>query len=475
MFKTVEDVKKFVAKNDIKMIDFRMIDINGRWHHLTIPVERFSEDTMTAGIGFDGSNYGFAPVEKSDMVFIPDLSSAEVDPFCEIPTLAMIGDVRIIGKDANVPFNQEPRNVSKRAEEYMKETGVADTFLLGPEFEFYVFDQARFENKPQLSSFSIDGEEAFWNSGEYESNGFQTPHQGGYHIAPPQDIQYDYRSRVTLEMQKQGIEVRYHHHEVGGPGQMEIEVEFDSMTNMADKTMLTKYIIKNEAVREGKTATFMPKPIFGEAGSGMHVHMLMFKDGKPVFYDENGYSGLSETALHFIGGVLRHVPAICAFSNPSTNSYKRLLPGFEAPVTIGYATANRSAVIRIPAYAKSPDKKRFELRNPDATCNPYYCYAAILMAGLDGIKNKIDPAAEGYGPYDFNLFDLSDEDKKKIKGLPKSLGSALKALEKDHDFLTEGGVFPKELIDLWIKNKRNDLKKHVAMPTPMEYQMYYDL
>ena len=475
MFKTVEDVKKFVAKNDIKMIDFRMIDINGRWHHLTIPVERFSEDTMTAGIGFDGSNYGFAPVEKSDMVFIPDLSSAQVDPFCEIPTLAMIGDVRIIGKDANVPFNQEPRNVSKRAEEYMKETGVADTFLLGPEFEFYVFDQARFENKPQLSSFSIDGEEAFWNSGEYESNGFQTPHQGGYHIAPPQDIQYDYRSRVTLEMQKQGIEVRYHHHEVGGPGQMEIEVEFDSMTNMADKTMLTKYIIKNEAVMEGKTATFMPKPIFGEAGSGMHVHMLMFKDGKPVFYDENGYSGLSETALHFIGGVLRHVPAICAFSNPSTNSYKRLLPGFEAPVTIGYATANRSAVIRIPAYAKSPDKKRFELRNPDATCNPYYCYAAILMAGLDGIKNKIDPAAEGYGPYDFNLFELSDEDKKKIKGLPKSLGSALKALEKDHDFLTEGGVFPKELIDLWIKNKRNDLKKHVAMPTPMEYQMYYDL
>ncbi|MCR5592393.1 MAG: type I glutamate--ammonia ligase [Saccharofermentans sp.] len=475
MFKTVEDVKKFVAKNDIKMIDFRMIDINGRWHHLTIPVERFSEDTMTAGIGFDGSNYGFAPVEKSDMVFIPDLSSAQVDPFCEIPTLAMIGDVRIIGKDANIPFNQEPRNVSKRAEEYMKETGVADTFLLGPEFEFYVFDQARFENKPQLSSFSIDGEEAFWNSGEYESNGFQTPHQGGYHIAPPQDIQYDYRSRVTLEMQKQGIEVRYHHHEVGGPGQMEIEVEFDSMTNMADKTMLTKYIIKNEAVMEGKTATFMPKPIFGEAGSGMHVHMLMFKDGKPVFYDENGYSGLSETALYFIGGVLRHVPAICAFSNPSTNSYKRLLPGFEAPVTIGYATANRSAVIRIPAYAKSPDKKRFELRNPDATCNPYYCYAAILMAGLDGIKNKIDPAAEGYGPYDFNLFELSDEDKKKIKGLPKSLGSALKALEKDHDFLTEGGVFPKELIDLWIKNKRNDLKKHVAMPTPMEYQMYYDL
>ena len=475
MFTNAEDVKKFVLENDIKMIDFRMVDINGRWHHLTIPVERFSEDTMTAGIGFDGSNYGFAPVEKSDMVFIPDLKSAEIDPFCEIKTLAMIGDVRVIGKDANTPFNQEPRNVTKRAEEYMKETGVADTFLLGPEFEFYVFDEAGYENKPQVSSFHVDGAEAFWNSGDYESKGFQTPHQGGYHIAPPQDIQYDYRSRVTMEMQKQGIEVRYHHHEVGGPGQMEIEVEFDSMTNMADKTMLAKYIIKNEAVKEGKTATFMPKPLYGEAGSGMHVHMLMFKDGKPVFYDENGYSGLSQTAMYFIGGVLRHVAAICAFSNPSTNSYKRLLPGFEAPVTVGFATANRSSVIRIPAYAKAPDKKRFELRNPDATCNPYYCYAAILMAGLDGIKNKIDPVADGNGPYDFNLFDLSEQDKKKIKGLPKSLGSALKALEKDHEFLMEGGVFPKELIDLWIKNKREDLKMHVAMPTPMEYQMYYDL
>ena len=477
MLKTVKDVKKFVVENDIRMIDFRMIDINGRWHHLTIPAERFSEDTMISGIGFDGSTYGFAPVEKSDMVFIPDLSSAQIDPFCEIATLAMIGDVRVIGKDANIPFNQEPRNVSKRAEEYMRETGVADTFLLGPEFEFYVFDEVSYENKPQAAGFTIDGEEAFWNTGNnaYGGNGYQTPHQGGYHAAPPQDIGYDYRSRVTMEMEKQGIQVRYHHHEVGGPGQMEIEVEFDSMTNMADKTMLTKYIIKNEAVMEGKTATFMPKPIYGEAGSGMHVHMLMFKEGKPVFYDENGYSGLSETALHFIGGVLRHVPAICAFSNPSTNSYKRLLPGFEAPVTIGYATANRSAVIRIPAYAKNPDKKRFELRNPDATCNPYYCYAAILMAGLDGIKNKIDPEKEGYGPYDFNLFELSEEDKKKIKGLPKSLGSALKALEKDHAFLTEGGVFPEELIELWIKNKREDLKKHVAMPTPMEYQMYYDL
>ena len=328
MLSNFEEAKNFIQDNDIKMIDFRMIDLNGRWHHLTIPADRFSESTMTAGIGFDGSNYGFAPVEKSDMVFIPDLSSAAIDDFCEIKTLSMIGDVRIIGKDENIPFNQEPRNVSKRAEEYMKELGVADTFLLGPEFEFYVFDEVTYANKPNSSGFTIDGEEAFWNTGEIGSLGFQTPHQGGYHAAPPQDIAYDYRSRVSMLMENQGIKVKYHHHEVGS-AQMEIEVEFAPMTEMADKTMFTKYIIRNEAVKEGKTATFMPKPIYGEAGSGMHVHMLMFKDGKPVFYDENGYSGLSETALHFIGGVLRHVPAICAFSNPSTNSYKRLLPGFE--------------------------------------------------------------------------------------------------------------------------------------------------
>lgn len=475
MFKTAEDVMNFISENEIEMIDFRMIDINGRWHHLTIPAKRFGEDTMKNGIGFDGSNYGFAPVEKSDMVFIPDVSSAAIDPFPEIRTLSMIGDVRVIGKDENKPFNQEPRNVCKRAEEYMKELGVADTYLLGPEFEFYIFDSASYKNSPDESGFSIDTEEAFWNSGDSDSNGFQTPHQGGYHIAPPQDIHYDFRSRVSMLMEEQGIAVKYHHHEVGGPGQMEVEVEFGGMTEMADKTMLAKYIIKNEAVFEDRTATFMPKPIYGEAGSGMHVHMLMFKDGKPVFYDENGYSGLSQTAMYFIGGILKHIAAICAFSNPSTNSYKRLLPGFEAPVTIGFATANRSSVIRIPAYAKTPDKKRFELRNPDATCNPYYCYAAILMAGLDGIKNKIDPVAEGYGPYDFNLFNLSDEEKAKIKGLPKSLGSAIKALAADNEFLTAGGVFPKELIDIWIANKRKDLKRHVAMPTPMEYEMYFDL
>ena len=278
-----------------------------------------------------------------------------------------------------------------------------------------------------------------------------------------------------MEMEDWGIQVKYHHHEVGGPGQMEIEVELADMPEMADNTMIIKYIIKNMAAKEGKTATFLPKPIYQEAGSGMHVHMLLKKDGKPLFYDENGYSGLSQTAHYFIGGLLTHIASLCAFTNPSTNSFKRLVPGYEAPVTIGYATSNRSAVIRIPAYAKSPETKRFELRNPDATANPYYAYAAILMAGLDGIERKIDPAAMGWGPYDFNLYTLSAEEQKNIKGLPKSLEEALDALEADHAYLTKGGVFPERLIDVWVARKRAEAKKAGEIPTPAEFAMYYDL
>ena len=272
-----------------------------------------------------------------------------------------------------------------------------------------------------------------------------------------------------------GVKVKYHHHEVGGPGQLEVEVEPENLTEMADKTMITKYIIKNAAAQAGKTATLMPKPIHGEAGNGMHVHIWLRKDGKPLFYDPNGYSCLSDTALYFIGGLLKHAASLCAITNPSTNSFKRLVPGFEAPVTIGYATANRSSIIRIPAYAKTPDQKRFELRNPDATCNPYYAYAAILMAGLDGIRNKIDPHANGWGPYDFNLFNLSDEDKKRIQGLPKSLDEALDALEQDHDYLTAGGVFPEELIQNWLKLKRAEAEEVSRIPTPAEFQRYYTL
>ncbi len=307
------------------------------------------------------------------------------------------------------------------------------------------------------------------------NNGYEVAGKGGYHVAAPQDVGYDLRSRMCMMMEDWGIKVKYHHHEVGGPGQMEIEVELADMPDMVDNTMITKYIIKNLAAQEGKTATFLPKPIYQEAGSGMHVHMLLLKDGQPIFYDENGYSKLSRTAHYFIGGLLKHIASLCAFTNPSTNSFKRLVPGYEAPVTIGYATSNRSAVIRIPAYAKTPETKRFELRNPDATANPYYAYAAILMAGLDGIENQIDPAQNGWGPYDFNLYTLSKEEQLKIKGLPKSLGEALDALENDHDYLTKGGVFPERLIEVWTARKREELKQMEMIPNPAEFKMYYDL
>ena len=476
MFKSVEEAKKFIEEEDIKMVDFMMIDLNGRWRHLTIPADRFDEDTLRNGIGFDGSNYGFAPVEKSDMVFVPDLSTAYIDPFMEIPTLAMIGDVYVISVPENYRFDQDPRNVAKHAEEYLKNTGIADEMIIGPEFEFHVFDHISYSTEPHQSGFKIDAGQADWNKNDEEDNlGYKMPHKGGYHMAPPQDVLYDFRSRVTMLMENQGIKVKYHHHEVGGPGQLEIEVEFGSVTEMADKTMMTKYLIKNQAIAEGRTATFMPKPLYDEAGNGMHIHMQLFKDGKPLFYDENGYSQLSDTAMYFMGGILKHIKALCAFTNPSTNSFKRLVPGYEAPVTIGFATANRSSVIRIPAYAKDPDKKRFEVRNPDGTCNPYYAYAAILMAGIDGIKNKMDPVEAGFGPYDFNLYTLSDQDKVKIKSLPKTLDEALDELEKDNEFLTESGVFPERLIELWLENKRADTKKHTQMPTPMEFDMYYDL
>lgn len=477
MFNTFEEAKRYIEENDVGMVDFMMIDLSGRWRHLTIPSGRFSEETMKSGIGFDGSNYGFAPVEKSDMVFIPDLTTAYIDKFMEIKTLAMIGDVFVIDMPNNIAFDQDPRNVAKHAEEYLRSSGIADEIRIGPEFEFHVFDHVSYSVDPDSSGFHIDTKQAEWNKGvdNGENLAYKMNHEAGYHMAPPQDILYDFRSRVTMQMEEQGIMVKYHHHEVGGPGQLEIEVEFGGLTEMADKTMMTKYIVKNQAIKENKTVTFMPKPVYNEAGNGLHVHMHLFKDGKPLFYDENGYSQLSDTALWFIGGLLTHIGALCAFTNPSTNSFKRLIPGFEAPVTVGFATANRSSVIRVPGYAKTPETKRFEIRNPDGTCNPYYAYASILMAGIDGIKKQIDPIEAGFGPYDFNLFELPQEEKKKLKGLPKSLGSAIKALERDHDFLTEGGVFPDKLIEIWIQNKRDDLKMHIEMPTPVEFNMYFDL
>ena len=478
MFKSVAELQQFMKDKGIRMVDFKMVDIDGRWRHLSIPVERFTEKTMVDGIGFDGSNYGYAPVEKSDMVFVPNLDTAMVDEYVEIPTLTMMGDVYVIGEEENVPFDQYPRNVSMAAEKYMRDEGIADQYIIGPEFEFYLFDRVAYEAKEEAVFCEVDTAQAEWNSGIVEGNsnkGYQVGRKKGYHADIPQDITYNTRAQMCMTMEDWGIKVKYHHHEVGGPGQVEIEVELGEMTEMADATMATKYIIKNTAIQHDRTATFLPKPIYNEAGSGLHFHMHMFKEGKPLFYDKEGYSGLSELALNFMGGLLKHARSLCAFTNPSTNSYKRLVPGFEAPVTIGFATANRSSVIRIPAYAKSPEAKRFELRNPDGTANPYYAYAAILMAGIDGIKNKIDPMTGGWGPYDFNLYELSEEQKKEVKALPRSLMDALDALEEDHDYLTAGGVFPEELIKIWIEKKREDAQLVNSIPHPAEFSLYYDL
>ena len=473
MFNTAADVISFIRENDIMMVDFKMVDISGNYRHVTIPAENFSESTMTEGIGFDASNYGYAVVEKSDMVFIPDPKTAVVDPFCEIPTLSMTGNAMIIDYPQNKPLAQYPRNIVAAAEAYMQATGIADTMKILPEFEFYLFDDVAWKVSGGEVSAYVDAEQAHWN-GDAEGLGNVVPKQGHYHIAKPLDRTFDCRSEMCLEMAAAGIPIKYHHPEVGGAGQFEIEPMLGKMSEMADNTMMIKYIVRNVAAKYNLAATFMPKPVAGEAGSGMHVHMLLLKDGEPVFSDDNGYSHLSKEAHYFMGGLLKHIASLCAITNPSTNSFKRLTPGFEAPVTVGYATSNRSAVIRIPAYAKEPSMRRFELRNPDATCNPYFCYAAILMAGLDGIINKIDPHEMGWGPYDVNLYNLPEEEKAKLTGLPASLEAALDALEKDNDYLTKGGVFPIELINNFIKAKRAECAKIAAIPHPAEFEKYFN-
>ena len=474
MSKSVQDIMNLIREQDIKMVDFKMVDIHGQFRHVTIPAEHFNEDTMRDGIGFDASNYGYAVVEKSDMVFIPDPDTAVIDPFCQIPTLSMTGNAMIIDSPENRPLAQYPRNIVLAAEKYMCDSGIADTMLILPEFEFYLFDQVGWEVNPNAIGMHLDYNQAHWNS-YTEGNGVVVPKQKNYHIAKPFDPTYECRSEMVMLMEEAGIPIKYHHPEVGASGQFEIEPKLGKMSTMADASMMIKYIIRNTALKYGYSATLMPKPVYGEAGNGMHVHMLLLKDGEPVFSDDNGYSHLSREAHWFMGGLLKHIASLCAITNPSTNSFKRLVPGFEAPVTVGYATSNRSAVIRIPAYAKTPTLRRFELRNPDATCNPYFCYAAILMAGLDGIKNQIDPQANGWGPYDMNLFELPEEEKKKLKGLPTSLDQALDALEADHDYLTAGGVFPGELLRNFIKAKREECRQMAAIPHPAEFDRYYNL
>lgn len=474
MAKSVSDILTLIKEKDVKMIDFKMVDINGQYRHVTIPAGHFDESVVKNGIGFDASNYGYAVVEKSDMVFIPDLDTAVIDPFCEITTLSMSGNAMIIDTPCNRPLAQYPRNIVLSAEKYMKDSGIADTMLILPEFEFYLFDNVGWEVSANSVAHYVDATQSYWNS-YTEGQGNVVQKQKAYHIAKPFDTSYECRSEMCMLIEEAGIPVKYHHPEVAASGQFEIEPLLGEMSKMADATMMIKYVIKNTAKKYGKSATLMPKPVYGEAGSGMHVHMLLLKDGQPIFSDDNGYSHLSKTAHYFIGGLLKHIASLCAITNPSTNSFKRLVPGFEAPVTVGYATSNRSAVIRIPAYAKDPKERRFEIRNPDATCNPYFAYSAILMAGLDGIKNKIDPHENGWGPYDVNLYNLPDEEKAKLKGLPVSLEQALDALEKDYAYLTEGGVFPEELIKNFIKTKRAEALEIAKVPTPIEFEKYYNL
>ncbi len=473
MFSNAQEVIRYIQENEIRMLDFKMVDFSGAFRHVTIPASHFSEKTLTDGIGFDASNYGYAVVEKSDMVFIPDVTTAMMDPFCEIPTLSMTGNAMIIGYPNNRPLPQYPRNIVSAAEAYMRETGIADKMLILPEFEFYLFDKAGWKLENGRQEAFVDFEQAHWNS-DSEGTGNIVPFQKNYHIAKPFDTTYDCRSEMVLRIEEAGIPVKYHHPEVSSSGQFEIEPQLGEMSKMADATMMIKYIIKNTAREYGMTATFMPKPVYGEAGSGMHVHMLLMKGDTPVFSDDEGYSHLSRTAHYFMGGLLSHIASLCAITNPSTNSFKRLVPGFEAPVTVGYATSNRSAVIRIPAYAKTPNLRRFELRNPDATCNPYFAYAALLMAGLDGVKREIDPHENGWGPYDMNLYTLPEEEKAKLKGLPTSLDQALDALESDHAYLTEAGVFPEELIRNFIQTKRRECSELAKIPTAPEFDRYFN-
>ncbi|MGI6362014.1 MAG: type I glutamate--ammonia ligase [Bacillota bacterium] len=480
MFKDLQEFQAFVKTNGITMVDFKEIDLSGRWHHLTIPVERFNKDLLEKGIGFDGSSYGFLTVEKSDMVFIPDLSSAFIDPVVEQPTIAMIGDIYKIEEKGLERFTSDPRFIAQKAEKFLADLGISDCCLLGPEFEFYILDNIEFRNQPNHIEVHLDSAQAGWNTinspydQPHNNQGFKVLNNKGYHVDLPHDSSFDLRNIMVRTLEEYGIPVKYHHSENGGPGQVEIEVEFATLKEMADRTQKIKYLIKNIALQNGKTVTFMPKPFIGECGSGMHVHLQMFNQGQPVFFDENGYSKLSDLALSAICGILQHSPAILAFSNPSTNSYKRLVPGYEAPVTACFATSNRSAVIRIPGYARAAEDKRFEFRPADATANPYLAYSALIMAAIDGIQKRLKPGPE-FGPYDKNMYNLTEEEKKVVKILPKSLEEAAAALEKDHEFLTNGEIFSLDIIQSQIKSIRKDAEEVNTIPHPIEFQKYYDL
>ena len=469
---TVHEAMEMIHVQGYRMVDLKFSDLWGRWHHVTVPASQFNEQLMRDGVGFDGSSVGLKSVKSGDMVLLPDLATAFRDPFCSAPTISFICSAH--EADTKMPFPLDPRNIVRRAEEYLRRSGVADESVWGPEYEFYVFRSVAIENGVHVASYRVDSGEADWNSAS-AGHGHLIPLHGGYHAIPPKDSLHNLRSEICLELEKLGVAVKYHHHEVGGPGQCEIETPLSGILRAGDATQIIKYVVKNVAVRHGQTATFMPKPLYGEAGSGMHFHQMLRRQGRNVFYERDGYGHLSELALHYIGGVLAHGPALLAITNPSTNSYRRLVPGFEAPVSAFFSLGNRSAAIRVPKYADQEDTARFEFRPPDASCNVYLALAAQLMAGLDGILNRIDPSAHGFGPIDRNIFEWTDEERRAVRSLPTSLREACDALAADHDFLLAGDVFDGEQIEDLLRHLRADDAAVRARPHPFEVGRYFDV
>jgi glutamine synthetase len=469
-----EELMKFAKAQSIEMVDFKVVDLFGRWHHATIPTSQLSSSTLTDGIGIDASSYpGYKKVAAGDMQIIPDNTTVSIDPFHTLKTLSIVCD---IFEPDKTPYARYPRNVARRAEQYIASTGKRIA-LFSPELEFSVFDELRYTSGINQASYYLDSTEAFWNTGRQESPnlGYKFPSQAGYHGIPPADSTFNLRSKLVKLIEECGIPVKYHHHEVGA-AQVEIEVPHSTLLASADAVMLMKYLIKNAAYQSGKVATFMPKPLYQQAGNGMHVHQYL-SDGKiSLFYDKNGYAGLSSLALNYIGGLLKHGPALLAFTSPSTNSYKRLIPGFEAPVNLFYAAANRTAAVRIPMHEANKQRERIEFRPPDATCNPYLALSAMLMAGLDGIENEVDPAAEGFGPFDMDIAEMPKQERSSIKALPSSLQDALDALRDDHGFLLKGEVFTEDLIDTWIECKlKMEVNPLQGRPHPYEFELYSDI
>ncbi len=469
------DLKKLralVKKHGVQYIDLKFSDLIGDWHHITIPVSSLKPDLFKVGVGVDGSSLpGYTSIERGDMLALPDADTAFIDPFYERPTLSFICDIMSVGKNVE-EYSRNPRRVVRDADKYLKKMIPGTDLIIGPEFEFHIFDDVRFYYGPEQGYYFVDTSEAEWNTGgEGGKNlGYKVQYKHGYHAAPPKDRTYNIRSEICSLISDVGVNVKYHHHEVGGASQHEIEPDLTEMVLMSDQSMMVKYFVKNYSYSLGKSATFMPKPLFNEPGSGLHVHQYLAKNRKSIFYDRKGPANFSKLGLYYIGGLLKHAGALFAFTNPSTNSYKRLVPGFEAPVWGAYSVGNRTACIRIPGYIRNPAVHRLEFRPPDGTCNLYLAYAAMLMAGLDGIKNQIDPGE----PVNKNLDLLPEKELKKIPLLPTSLTKALNALESDYDFLLQGGVFTEDLIQSWIKLKRRDVEEIRYRPHPWEFRLYYD-